>query len=223
MNQSKKNRKGNDGLKSDNLKSDRFKREDGAVGNDIKTNSNSVNSEDVQPELMNQQSKISGGSRDSDEQLSWPGRAGEDQGSSWEPSSSSTSAGQGRPQAETFTYDSSESSGADTAAAKGTGIFGDAVKKLFTAGVSAAFMTEESIRGFVSEMKLPKETLNLILTGASKSKDEIVSRAGAQLTAMISKIDLVSEVGKFVETHKFKVQMEIEVLPKEKKPDSSQS
>ena len=90
------------------------------------------------------------------------------------------------------------------------------LKKLFMAGVSAAFLTEETIRTFVSDMKLPKETLNLLIAGAKSSKDEVVNRVGREISVMVSKIDLVSEFSRFMQEHKFKVQMEIEVLPKKK-------
>lgn len=92
---------------------------------------------------------------------------------------------------------------------------GEAVKKLVTAGISAAFMTEESIRGFVSELKLPKETLNLLLQGASKSKEELMNRVSRELIGMVNKIDLVKEVSRFMEEHKFKVSAEIEIIKKD--------
>lgn len=98
---------------------------------------------------------------------------------------------------------------------------GDTLKKLLAAGVSAAFMTEESIRSFVTEMKLPKETLNLLLTGAAKSKEELTNRVAKEISGIIGKIDFVKEVSRFVEEHKFKVNAEIEVIKRDK--DSSQS
>lgn len=91
----------------------------------------------------------------------------------------------------------------------------ETIKKLVTAGVSAAFMTEESIRSFVSELKLPKETLNLLLLGASKSKEELMNRVSREIIGIINKIDFVREASRFVEEHKFRVVAEIEVIRKE--------
>lgn len=90
----------------------------------------------------------------------------------------------------------------------------DTIKKLVTAGISAAFMTEESVRSFVSELKLPKETLHLLLQGASKSKEELMNRVSKEVIGIISKIDFVKEASRFVEEHKFKITAEIEVLRK---------
>ncbi len=98
---------------------------------------------------------------------------------------------------------------------------GDTLKKLLTAGVSAAFMTEESIRTFVSELRLPKETLNLLLQGAAKSKEELTNRVSREIINIISRIDFVKEASRFVEDHKFRISAEIEVLRKNKVPETS--
>lgn len=98
-------------------------------------------------------------------------------------------------------------------------ILSEAIKKVFTAGVSAAFMTEESIRGYLGELKLPKDVLHVLLQSAAKSKDEITQKMSKELVAMIQKIDLVKEFSKFAETHKFKVSAEVEILKKDHPKD----
>jgi hypothetical protein len=97
---------------------------------------------------------------------------------------------------------------------EGRSLLSDTLKKVFTAGVSAAFLTEESIRGYLGEMKLPKEVLQVLLQSASKSKDEITQRMTKEIVGMIQKIDLVSEFSKFAENHKFKISAEVEILKK---------
>lgn len=97
----------------------------------------------------------------------------------------------------------------------GKSLLGDALKKVFTVGVSAAFLTEESIRSYLGEMKLPKELLQGLLQSASNSKDEITNRVSKELVSMIQKIDLVKEFSKFAETHKFKISAEVEILKKD--------
>lgn len=97
------------------------------------------------------------------------------------------------------------------------GLLGDTVKKVFTAGVSAAFMTEESLRAYVSELKLPKEALNLLIQGAQKSKDEMTERVTKEVLSLVQKIDFVKEASKFAETHKFKITAEIDIIKKDPK------
>lgn len=97
------------------------------------------------------------------------------------------------------------------------GLLGEALKKVFTTGVSAAFMTEESIRAYLGEVKLPKDILNLVLQSANKSKEEITQRVSKEAVAILQKIDVVKELSRFAETHKFKIQAEVEILKKDKK------
>lgn len=94
---------------------------------------------------------------------------------------------------------------------------GEAVKKVLALGIGAAFMTEESLRSYLGESKLPKDILNNLLQGASKSKDEIVNRVGAEVIKMLKKVDFAKEIARFAENHRFKVSAEIEFEKKEPK------
>lgn len=93
---------------------------------------------------------------------------------------------------------------------------GETFKKLVTAGIGAAFMTEEHIRAYVSELRLPKEVLNSLLQSASKSKEEVIQRVGNEAIKILNRIDFVKEASRFVEEHKFKISAEIEVVKKER-------
>lgn len=97
------------------------------------------------------------------------------------------------------------------------GLFSETLKKVFTTGVSAAFMTEESIRSYLQELKLPKEILNVIIQSANKSKDDITQRVSKEIIGIFNKIDWISELSKFAETHKFKISAEIDIIKKEVK------
>ncbi len=97
------------------------------------------------------------------------------------------------------------------------GLFGEALKKVFAAGIGAAFMTEENIRAYLAELKLPKEFLNLLLQQANRSKEELIQRVGKEVIQLVNKIDVVSEFAKFAETHRFKVTADIEIIRKETK------
>ena len=99
---------------------------------------------------------------------------------------------------------------------KSTTLIGETVKKLFTAGVSAAFMTEDAVKAYLADLKLPKEILNVVIQGASKSKEEITSRVSKEIIGIVQKIDFVKEASKFAESHKFIIKAEIEVQKKEK-------
>lgn len=95
----------------------------------------------------------------------------------------------------------------------------DIFKKLISAGIGAAFMTEENVRNYLGELKLPKDVIGLLLQGAQKSKDELMNRVGNEVIKIIQRIDFVTEASRFVEEHKFRITAEIDVVRKEpKKP-----
>lgn len=96
---------------------------------------------------------------------------------------------------------------------------GDALKKIVTAGIGAAFMTEEHIRSYLGELKLPKDVLNSLLQGASKSKEELINRVSNEAIKVINRIDYVKEASRFVEEHKFKISAEIEVVKRDTSKD----
>ena len=97
------------------------------------------------------------------------------------------------------------------------GKVGETLKKVFTAGVSAAFMTEESIRNYLSELKMPKELMTAVLQNANKTKEEIAGRVSNEMVAMVKKMDFAEVMAKFARDHKFKISAEVEFVKKENK------
>lgn len=92
----------------------------------------------------------------------------------------------------------------------------EVLKKVVGVGLGAAFMTEEHVRSYLGDFKVPKDVVNLILQGASKSKEELMNRVGNEVVKIVSKIDFVKEASRFVEEHKFKITAEIDVIKKDK-------
>ncbi len=94
---------------------------------------------------------------------------------------------------------------------------GETLRKLMSVGLGAAFMTEEHVKAYLADIKLPKEVLSGFLQGAQKSKEELVAKVSGEVVRMIQKIDFVKEASRFVEDHKFKIHAEIEIVPKSRK------
>jgi hypothetical protein len=93
--------------------------------------------------------------------------------------------------------------------------WGEMIKRVMSVGLGAAFMTEESIRNALGDIKLPKEVLTTILQGASRSKEDFLNKIGNETIKLISKIDFVKEASRFVEEHKFHISADIEVVKKD--------
>jgi hypothetical protein len=62
----------------------------------------------------------------------------------------------------------------------------DLVRKVLTVGVGAAFLTEESLRTLVSEIKLPKELLTGILESANKTKNDFFQNLSREVIARVT-------------------------------------
>ena len=92
----------------------------------------------------------------------------------------------------------------------------DGIKKLLSTGFSMLMMSEESVREYLKDVKIPKDALGSVLKGASKTKEEIVGRIGNEFTKLIEKIDIVEEMTKFLRENKIKVSAEIEFSKKTK-------
>ena len=90
----------------------------------------------------------------------------------------------------------------------------DVIKRLFAVGSTAAFLTEESIKTALGDIKLPKELLKPLLASAMSSKQQIFQRVSKEVSSEMIKIlnseKFKDEVFKFLRTHKFKINIEIE-------------
>jgi hypothetical protein len=101
---------------------------------------------------------------------------------------------------------------------------GEGLKKILTTGISAVLMSEEGVRQYVQELKLPKDALGTLIKGVAKSKEEIVTRVGTEFSKLVEKIDLVEEMTKFLRENKIKISAEIEFSKKDKtKPEKNKT
>ena len=75
---------------------------------------------------------------------------------------------------------------------------GDVAKKAFYTGLGALFMTEETVRGVLSEMKVPKDVL---LENFKKTKQDFLQLITREVHIAISRLDIPAELRKFLESH----------------------
>jgi hypothetical protein len=92
----------------------------------------------------------------------------------------------------------------------------EGLKKLLSAGLSVVMMSEESVREYLKEVKMPKDALGNVMKSVGKSKEEIIGKIGSEFTKLIEKIDVVDELTKFLRENKIKVSAEIEFFKKDK-------
>lgn len=92
---------------------------------------------------------------------------------------------------------------------------GDILKKAITVGIGAAFLTEESIRALVGELKLPKELVTNLLHQANSTRSEFLGKFSQEIMEKIqSKIDPVELVTEILRKNDIELTVKIKVNPK---------
>jgi len=96
------------------------------------------------------------------------------------------------------------------------GKLGDILKKVLTTGVTAAFMTEETIRAAMKDLPLPKEIVGGLVENAKNTKTEFVAGIKTELKTYLDKIDISKEIDKIAEKYDFEVKATISLKKKKK-------
>lgn len=96
------------------------------------------------------------------------------------------------------------------------GKLGEILKKVVSTGVTAAFMTEESVRTLLKDVPLPKDIVGGLLDNAKNTKDEFVSSVKNELKSYLDKIDLSREIEKIADKYDFEVKATISLKKKKK-------
>ena len=90
----------------------------------------------------------------------------------------------------------------------------DLTKKILTLGLGAYFLTEDTVRRYVKDAKLPRDIGKTITQNATKGKDELYGFVARELSGFLRQMDLQAELDRFVRSHKIRVNAEIEFVPR---------
>jgi hypothetical protein len=90
------------------------------------------------------------------------------------------------------------------------------LKKVLTTGVTAAFMTEETVRAVLKDLPLPKEIVGGLVDNARNTKTEFIAGVKNELKSYLDKIDLSKEIDKIVDKYDFEVKATISLKRKKK-------
>lgn len=84
------------------------------------------------------------------------------------------------------------------------------MKEMTLTGLATVFMTEDSVRSYLKDKKLPKELVGLVLESLGKKKDDFYGLLAKEFGRVLGKINLSQEITKFMEKHKVNVQISFE-------------
>ena len=94
-------------------------------------------------------------------------------------------------------------------------VLGDMARKALMTGIGAVFMSEETLRGQLSEMKLPKEAMGYVVNQADKTKKEIIDVVGREARAFFGRLEVDKVVGKLLVGTTIEINTKIRIMPKE--------
>ena len=92
---------------------------------------------------------------------------------------------------------------------------GDILKKVVSTGVSAAFMTEDTVKGIINELPLPKEFLTGLLENAKNTRNEFITSIKKEMKDYLQGINLSNELEKIAENYDFEINATVRLKKKE--------
>ncbi len=90
------------------------------------------------------------------------------------------------------------------------------LKKVLASGVTAAFMTEETVRSVLKDLPLPKEIVGGLVDNARNTKTEFIAGVKNELKSYLDKIDISGEIDKIIDKYDFEVKATISLKRKKK-------
>jgi hypothetical protein len=92
----------------------------------------------------------------------------------------------------------------------------DLLKKVVSTGVSAAFLTEDTVKGIINDLPLPKEFLSGLLENARNTRNEFITSVKKELKDYLQGINLTKEIERVIENYDFEVNARVSLKRKEK-------
>jgi len=79
---------------------------------------------------------------------------------------------------------------------KPSGGMTELARKILLTGVGAVFMTEETIRKTLGDLKLPKDAVGSVVDSLKKQKDEVLQLVAQELSSFFSRVKVHEELQK---------------------------
>ncbi len=95
---------------------------------------------------------------------------------------------------------------------KAAGILGDSLRKALVTGLSAVFMTEEGIRGALSDMRLPKDAIGYLVQQTNNGRREVFRIVSEELKSYLRSADITGAIRKALMGMRLEVKAEIRFL-----------
>ncbi len=94
-------------------------------------------------------------------------------------------------------------------------VLGDLARRALTTGIGAVFLSEESLRSQLAEMKLPKEAMAYVVSQADRTKREIVNAIARETREFLSRLEVDKVLARALVGTTVEIQTRIRILPKD--------
>jgi hypothetical protein len=106
----------------------------------------------------------------------------------------------------------------DEAPERGPGSFtgrvlGDFAKKAVMTGIGAVFMSEETLRNTLGDIKLPKEAMGYVVGQADKTKRELIAALSREMRSFLTGLELEKVIAKVLAGTTFEIHTRVKILP----------
>ncbi|MEK7691492.1 MAG: hypothetical protein AAB425_10790 [Bdellovibrionota bacterium] len=91
----------------------------------------------------------------------------------------------------------------------------DLMKKVLTIGIGGVFLTEETLRGMISDFKLPKELMGSIFESANRTKTEFFAKLSKEVMERVSdKVDVQALVEEVLAKNEIELSIRVKFHPR---------
>ena len=94
--------------------------------------------------------------------------------------------------------------------------WGEAIKKVVSIGVGAAFMTEEAVKSALSDLPLPKDIVTGLIQNAKVAKEDFTTSMREELKSKLDKVDPQHIVEELVDNYDIEVSAKFSFKKKDK-------
>lgn len=99
-------------------------------------------------------------------------------------------------------------------------ILPELIKRVVELGAGKIAEGPESVRHFVSELKLPKEVLALLLTQIDETKNGLYRAVAKELRDFLEQTNMAEELTKVLTTLSFEIKTEVRFIPNDARPNA---
>ena len=92
-------------------------------------------------------------------------------------------------------------------------MLGDLARRALMTGIGAVFMSEETLKSSLGEMKLPKEAMGYVVAQADRTKKEIVAAIARETREFLSKLEVDKMVARALVGNTIEISTKIRVVP----------